>query len=190
MGITGSMLGRKERGQGTFSQREIDIISEVFGVSASEFVESAKTYGNVDSIPVIHMATAGGSWDHGENQEYDGATAVERVDRGSVRHPKAFGIRVTGDSMHPSVAAGDLLICEPVEFEDELPRLVSGRMVVVTLRDERFGDSLQVGRWVWRNPKGFRLNKDNPKYPAQDYELERDRVARLAVVVQVRRDNP
>lgn len=192
LGYTHSMLSKKERGEGRFSQRELDVLSAEFGISTDDLLRGAKEHrvAVTDTIPVVNMASAGVVWSEIENQEFDGENGVERVERGGIKHPKAFGIRVTGDSMHPTVFSGDVLMCEPLEFEEEIPRLVSGRMVVVALRDDRFGDSLQVGRWFWKNARSFRLSKDNPKYPQQDFELDRDRVARLAVVVQVRRDNP
>lgn len=49
-----------------------------------------------------------------------------------IRHPRAFALRVTGDSMAPAIQDGDLVACEPYEGE----ALAPGTIVVALIQGE------------------------------------------------------
>lgn len=88
-----------------------------------------------------------------------------------------FGLRVTGDSMCPSVRAGDVVIVDMTrQWRD-------GDMVVA-----RFGGEGQTLKYVEKEEGGIRLVPENPAYETQ--HVPSHRVEWIGVVVGIYREDP
>lgn len=110
-------------------------------------------------IPVLGWAHAGDA----ETYEEIPASWQDRVPTES-RDPKAFAVKLEGDSMEPKFSSGDVLILQPSgEF-------YNGCLAVIKLKSDGF-----LFRRVERRPDFIRLIPLNPQWIVED--LPNDQVA-------------
>ena len=106
----------------------------------------------VRMIPVIGWAHAGDP----ENYEEIPDSWQERVPT-ECRDPKAFAVRLEGDSMGPAYAEGDLLIVQPGE------EIYSGCLAVIKMHSDGY-----VFRRIEIRKVFLRLIPLNPQWPAEE----------------------
>ena len=92
-----------------------------------------------------------------------------------------FALRVSGDSMVPTMMNGDLAICRRIDPYDNGVPVNLGDMVVVTTDDHESA----FYRWVRSEGARVLLAKDNPNYDGR--WIERESIVALAKVTGVLR---
>lgn len=107
-------------------------------------------------IPVLGFAHAGLA----ENYEEIPEDWQDKVPA-SIRDPKAFAVRLEGDSMEPKFCTGDVLILKPSG------EVYSGCLAVLKLKDDGF-----VFRRVERRAEFVRLIPLNPQWPTEEMPNE------------------
>jgi SAM-dependent methyltransferase/SOS-response transcriptional repressor LexA len=95
-----------------------------------------------------------------------------------VAHPRRFVVRITGDSMEPTLSQGDLVV-----FEYHRALRESGRIVIVA----EFGDGAQAGECAVKRLRaeagGLRIVSDNPVYPPRKLAEPAPRYPILGVAI-------
>lgn len=183
-----SNAGRKIKGETSITHAERVKIASLFGHTLEDFDaqwEAAASAGP-RGIPVINRAPAGDviDYNHQQGGEAEYHDAWQYIDRGLIGAEDAFAVVVVGDSMEPTLRAGDLCVFLPV-IEDRKSRQPQASQIVFVRFNEdgpRSGCCLcrlavmEDGRWL--------LSKDNPKYPP--IVTEPGHVARLAILAERR----
>ena len=108
--------------------------------------------GGTRMIPVIGWAHAGDAGNYEEIPE----SWQERVPT-ECRDPKAFAVRLEGDSMAPAYAEGDLLIVQPGE------EIYSGCLAVIKMHSDGY-----VFRRIEIRKDFLRLIPLNPQWPSEE----------------------
>ena len=170
-----SFLSRKENGRVRFKEHEIESVAQVFGMTVDELKSGAGS--EMFSIPIEGMASASPSYNDEQQREY-----LRLPHEGLSEN--AYAVEVGGDSMHPTIKSGDVLVCEPVDLATNMYTVLDGSCVVLSLRNQ-MGVTNQVGRWAWLAQTGFMLLKDNPTYPTQKFQFADNEIYRLGRVVKL-----
>ena len=108
-------------------------------------------------IPILGCVRAG--YDYFAEENIEGFMYVE--DRLKATYPDAFCLRVTGDSMEPTLSHGDILICSPNV------RVRTGDLAIICVN----GDIGTVKR-VRIDRTGITLIPDNKQYKERKYTPE------------------
>lgn len=187
--IDPSNMSRKIRGETKITHAERVKIAAVFGLPLTDFdaqwQETARP--GPHGIPVINRAPAGEviDYNHQQGGEAEYHDAWQYIDRGMIGAEDAFAVVVVGDSMEPTLRAGDLCVFLPV-LEGVKSRQPQPRQIVfVRYNDDapRQGCCLcrlsvmEDGKWL--------LTKDNPTYPPM--VADPAHVARLSILSEHRR---
>lgn len=170
IGQSNVTIGFRERGKLRWDDDDIDAFLKAIGATRKD-LQSALAELPVErkispTIPMIPtLAAAGRYWiDRGDAHEYPDGT--RQIPRGvHTTHPQAFAVPVEGESMEPFFKAGDVILCEPIEDEEDRGRLRQGAVVVAWVapgviqssktRQPPKGAALippggVVGRWEWQ----------------------------------------
>jgi transcriptional regulator with XRE-family HTH domain len=209
VGLSFTTIGDRERGLGRdLDDEELDAYLKAVGATRKDL---EREMGQVvvptritDTIPLLPtIASAGRAWlDRGDAQDFpDGTKQVPRGRRAT--HPAAFAVTVEGTSMQPLFQPGDIIVCEPIEDEEDADRLQDGRVVVAWTHPAvgqsqgkaiKPPDGLQlippagfVGRWEWRADRSAVIRKDNGHHQAVWIPAVHDGRVFLAVVAEFTR---
>jgi len=208
VGLSFTTIGDRERGLGReLDDTEIDAYLKAIGATRKDLEKSLAEVKlsprTSPTIPLLaNLASAGRYWiDRGDNHEFpDGTRHIPRGVR--VTHPQAFAVPVEGDSMEPFFRAGDVIMCEPIEDEEDRGRLRQGAVVVAwtspSVAQSAKGkkppkDTILippggvVGKWEWQPDQSAILRKDNSHHQAVWIPAEHDGRVLLAVVVEFNR---
>jgi hypothetical protein len=210
MGISGVAYGNRERGVTQIGEDWLGRFLHTIRMDRAEFdnlvrripVQSVTPSADIPLYP--NLASAGKrAFMPDETDE----AWMETVVRGtSSRHPGAFAAKIHGDSMAPLIVHGDVVICEPLDDEDD-SELYDGRVVVAfgtnvsstgdytrvdgevkpKARAVIVPDGGMIGQWAWLEGRSGELRKVNAKYQPVLIPARHDGTIRLAVVVEVRR---
>jgi hypothetical protein len=208
IGQTNVTIGSRERGRLRWDDDDIDAYLKAIGATRrdleraiADVVVPTKATDTIPLLPTI--ASAGRAWlDRGDAQDFpDGTKQVPRGRRAT--HPAAFAVTVEGTSMQPLFQPGDIIVCEPIEDEEDVDRLQDGRVVVCWTHPAvqqsqgktiKTPDGLQlippagfVGRWEWRADRSAVIRKDNGHHHAVWIPAAHDGRVFLAVVVEFTR---
>ena len=107
-------------------------------------------------VRVISWAQAGEAIDYEDIVDYDDLVETTITD------PKAFAIRIKGDSMSPRIEEGDVVVVMPSE------RPISGDTVIARLKDD--GVICKLFHLTGKNGRTFRLTSYNLAYPQMERE--------------------
>ena len=122
LGITRQAYSNYEAGLREPDYATLRALSGLFGCSADRLIGNAVECGGT-RIPIL--GTVKGGYDRLAQQEYEGYAAADVADP-----DEYFYLRVTGDSMAPQIAQGDLaLIHSQQEVEN-------GQIAVILLQDD------------------------------------------------------
>lgn len=165
-----SLVARRERGLTPVRPHERKEFAKAFGISIEEFDDEWRSLAKVPrsvsglGIAVINVAAAGAI---AENDEYgiDSGQGYEYIDRGSIGDDLAFGVKVDGDSMEPTLVKGDIVVFSPIK---NVPRpskpLKSGDIVYARFSADTEQEGGTIARWQETAPGEGVLVKDNPEY--------------------------
>lgn len=206
MGISQVAYGNRERSVTTITEDWLAEFLDKIRMERAEFDSIAKripvqSLVPSEDIPLYSNLAAAGQ--RAFVPEDEGDEWTQTMDRGEIsKHPRAFAVRVEGDSMEPRVLHGDIVVCEPVDDEYGIGSLTDGRMVVLwggvsEVTDyQRDGDRKakpmivptggMVGLWAWTDG-GAELRKVNTRYQPVSIPAQHDGTLRVAVVVELRR---
>jgi transcriptional regulator with XRE-family HTH domain len=207
-GVHFTTVSARERGELGLEDDDIDAYLKAIGATRrdleraiADVVVPTKATDTIPLLPTI--ASAGRAWlDRGDAQDFpDGTKQVPRGRRAT--HPAAFAVTVEGTSMQPLFQPGDIIVCEPIEDEEDVDRLQDGRLVVCWTHPAvqqsqgkviKPPDGLQlippagfVGRWEWRPDRSAVIRKDNGHHQAVWIPAAHDGRVFLAVVVEFTR---
>jgi transcriptional regulator with XRE-family HTH domain len=208
MGVSFTTIGARERGKLGLDDDDVDAYLKAIKADRRELEKTLATIvvqpKATDTIPLLPtIASAGRAWlDRGDAQDFpDGTKQVPRGRRAT--HPAAFAVTVEGTSMQPLFQPGDIIVCEPIEDEEDVDRLQDGRVVVAWTHPAvqqsqgkaiKTPDGLQlippagfVGRWEWRADRSAVIRKDNGHHQAVWIPAAHDGRVFLAVVVEFTR---
>lgn len=119
--------------------------------------------GKVKYVPLISQAQAGTM---AATTFTDEAYKGEGVLAFDVKDPKAFGVRITGDSMEKRYPAG----CTAILYPSSKP--VTGDIVVARLREES-GGGVMFKYFTSKNAgRKVILSSENPTHPTVEYDAE------------------
>lgn len=186
--VDSTALGRKEVGKISIKPPEQRQIAQAFGLTYEDFL--ARVNANVRTsgapgIPVINRAPAGQIVDY-EEYGVDSGQGFEYLDWGGVHDELAFAVVVVGDSMEPGIREGDYLVLSSLNVPEPKVRFEDGKIVFVRFAEESRHRGCTLAR-AYKVPDGggWRLQKDNPKYPpvfCADVEI-----GQFAVAIEHRR---
>lgn len=211
MGLSQTAISKREAGKTEideeFGQRLLAVLKKSPDEWARALQASTALAPRVlrDDIPLFDSIAAAGRYMFVADCEQP--QNVQKVDRGTAKHPCAYAVPVHGDSMAPTLLDGDTIICEPIIDEHDEYRLVDGRIVVVFAPDALdavIGDidnqtrqrkaramlvpkAGAVGRWRWTEGRAAIIEKDNPKAVPMHLPAEHVTTLRIAVVIELRR---
>lgn len=144
-----------------------DQIAEANGVSGTYGAKpDVVTVGDVGPpryVPLISMAQAGTM---GPAAFTDGAYQYDGTLMFDVRDNRAFGVRISGDSMAPVYSAGDIAVVYP----SSTPR--SGDLVIARLADHAGGDVLFKLYTPRDGGHRVALTSYNPAYPPAEFSRQ------------------
>jgi phage repressor protein C with HTH and peptisase S24 domain len=132
-------------------------------------------------IPVL-AEVPGGNGDDGRDSYDNGIGHEGYVSRSvvGVQDPKAYCVRVKGDSMAPLLMDGELIACSPQAVEEK--GFEDGKIYAIRFTPER--DSEATVKRVFidpRDPEMIELRPENPRHPTKRIRL--DWIIRAAKVV-------
>jgi transcriptional regulator with XRE-family HTH domain len=181
-GYSVGVLQALEEANGRGSERQLEKIADVLGISIDDLMEGAEpkliheagltgTLGarpnivagpgvkNIRYVPLISFAQAGrmGSYEDAV-YEYEGHVAYDSED------PRAFCVSIRGDSMQPVISEGDVILVYP----SRQPR--NGDMVLARLGDEEGGDVMCKMYSVKDAGRRVILTSYNPVHPPLEFE--------------------
>jgi SOS-response transcriptional repressor LexA len=110
-------------------------------------------------IPVVSWAAAGRAADY-----QDLATQIDETVGSHVTDPNAFAVIIEGDSMEPSFLAGDRVVVAP--------NLEARNGDVVLARLNKGGVMLKKFKRTGPSGQTFRLESENPNYPALEFQAD------------------
>ena len=119
-----------------------------------------RTLGDPDhGIPIINQAPAGEIRDYHECS-IDSGVGFTYIERGTLEGDNLFAVVITGPSMLPRLAEGDIVVFEQLQPDG---RIEPGEVVYARLSDG-IGDGCTVARWRKLPDGRVRLEKDNPDF--------------------------
>ena len=121
-----------------------------------------------DAIPIIQHIRAGKPIGNYTDDDVIGWT------ESSVREPDSFALQVKGDSMHPEIQDGDVVVFGPVRT------FINGRIYAVVLDEEE-----TTVKHVFRRGVGYELVPHNSSYPTKFWP--ENRVTALYRVLEIQR---
>lgn len=191
LGVSKASISQYERGERNFNAATILRWCKALGVTENEVraiagqkIDKARPIGG---IPVLNLAPAGNvlPYDVTDDSETTGIGEIEWGTIDADTHARA--IIVVGDSMEPNIKAGDYLVFAPII--NGWPKLDDGKVVLVRFSEESPHDGWTIARF-YRTPRSSmaKLHKDNHRYPGIDVDMDSDHIARMSVLIQLRRD--
>ena len=148
-------------------------LAEYFGVSTDYILGKSNNRNNdiaVSKIPILGTVKAGYDWLAEENI-IDYITLKENIPNVD----EYYALRITGDSMLPLLAEGDLVI---VHDQDDVE---SGQTAVVLIN----GEEATVKKVVKTN-EGIELHAMNPYYPVKKFTFEDMQKIPVKIIGRVR----
>jgi transcriptional regulator with XRE-family HTH domain len=207
MGMSFTTIADRERGLGRdLDDDEIDAYLKAVGATREDLQSVVATVRvpsrPTDTIPLLpSIASAGRAWlDRGDAQDFPGDTRP--IPRGPfTTHPAAFAITVEGTSMEPYFKSGEVIVCEPIEDENDVARLQNDRTVVAwispAVKQSSLGKPPQgaematpagcIGSWEWLPDHSGLLRKKNTTHKPVWIPAKHDGRVFLAVVVAATR---
>lgn len=157
MSVSPSSIGMYETNKREPNNELILKLSNFFGVSTDYLLgKSDNRNNNITKIPILGTVKAGYDWLAEENI-IDYITLKENIPNVN----EYYALRITGDSMLPLLAEGDLVI---VHDQDNVE---SGQTAVVLIN----GEEATVKKVVKTN-EGIELHAMNPYYPVKKFTFE------------------
>ena len=147
IGLSQSHLSLLEAGKRSLNFDQIEKIAKTFGMSIYEFFDEGINDRRYGPIPVISWVQAGKFDEAVESWEGETVFSIKKVS------PRAFALRVEGDSMEPRFMEGDIIIVDPALGCE------NGDYCVVWLNGE------VTFKKLGKNEKEIRLIALNEKYP-------------------------
>ena len=190
-GIRRSTLSRRERGDGPFTNAEIDALVHAYGLDSETFENLVNDHearavggGATDRmVPVIGNVPAGTLTLHWQIHD-DILNADEWIDAGETSFADTVALRVVGRSMEPIVSPGAMVLCRPFPRDiDNLP-LEDGDLVVVSVSDDAADPGTTLGYWSRRADGRVIIRKANPDYTPVPVNL--DQVCAILFVTEIR----
>ena len=159
LGLEIAGISKLETGRVPLKDEYIVKLAEYFGVSTDYILGKSDNRNNdiaVSKIPILGTVKAGYDWLAEENI-VDYITLKENIPNVG----EYYALRITGDSMLPLLAEGDLVI---VHDQDDVE---SGQTAVVLIN----GEEATVKKVVKTND-GIELHAMNPYYPVKKFTFE------------------
>lgn len=159
LGLEIAGISKLETGRVPLKDEYIVKLAEYFGVSTDYILGKSDNRNNdiaVSKIPILGTVKAGYDWLAEENI-VDYITLKENIPNVD----EYYALRITGDSMLPLLAEGDLVI---VHDQDDVE---SGQTAVVLIN----GEEATVKKVVKTND-GVELHAMNPYYPVKKFTFE------------------
>ena len=159
IGYTRTAISAWEIGRNEPSNTDTIKLAEYFGVSTDYILGKSNNRNSdipVSKIPILGTVKAGYDWLAEENI-IDYITLKENIPNVD----EYYALRITGDSMLPLLAEGDLVI---VHDQDDVE---SGQTAVVLIN----GEEATVKKVVKTND-GIELHAMNPYYPVKKFTFE------------------
>ena len=159
LGLEIAGISKLETGRVPLKDEYIVKLAEYFGVSTDYILGKSDNRNNdiaVSKIPILGTVKAGYDWLAEENI-VDYITLKENIPNVG----EYYALRITGDSMLPLLAEGDLVI---VHDQDDVE---SGQTAVILIN----GEEATVKKVVKTN-EGIELHAMNPYYPVKKFTFE------------------
>lgn len=159
IGYTRTAISAWEIGRNEPSNTDTIKLAEYFGVSTDYLLGKSDNRNSdipVSKIPILGTVKAGYDWLAEENI-VDYITLKENIPNVG----EYYALRITGDSMLPLLAEGDLVI---VHDQDDVE---SGQTAVVLIN----GEEATVKKVV-KTKEGIELHAMNPYYPVKKFTFE------------------
>ena len=159
LGLEIAGISKLETGRVPLKDEYIVKLAEYFGVSTDYILGKSNNRNNdiaVSKIPILGTVKAGYDWLAEENI-VDYITLKENIPNVG----EYYALRITGDSMLPLLAEGDLVI---VHDQDDVE---SGQTAVILIN----GEEATVKKVV-KTKEGIELHAMNPYYPVKKFTFE------------------
>ena len=173
LSISPSAVGMYERDEREPNDEITLKLAEYFGVSTDYLLGKSDNRNSdipVSKIPILGTVKAGYDWLAEENI-VDYITLKENIPNVN----EYYALRITGDSMLPLLAEGDLVI---VHDQDDLE---SGQTAVILIN----GEEATVKKVVKTN-EGIELHAMNPYYPVKKFTFEDMQKIPVKIIGRVR----
>lgn len=173
LGLEIAGISKLETGRVPLKDEYIVKLAEYFGVSTDYILGKSDNRNNdiaVSKIPILGTVKAGYDWLAEENI-VDYITLKENIPNVG----EYYALRITGDSMLPLLAEGDLVI---VHDQDDVE---SGQTAVVLIN----GEEATVKKVVKTN-EGIELHAMNPYYPVKKFTFEDMQKIPVKIIGRVR----
>ena len=173
IGYTRTAISAWEIGRNEPSNTDTIKLAEYFGVSTDYLLGKSDNRNSdipVSKIPILGTVKAGYDWLAEENI-VDYITLKENIPNVG----EYYALRITGDSMLPLLAEGDLVI---VHDQDDVE---SGQTAVVLIN----GEEATVKKVVKTN-EGIELHAMNPYYPVKKFTFEDMQKIPVKIIGRVR----
>lgn len=184
LGVSKTYIWKLENGDRTLSDRWVERIAPVLGVSADTILKKSElTNPNGLDAPLIRtqppvqgkkdLPVLGAAIGGGHTMQFpDNGSVFEYVERPArlIGVPTAFAVYCVGDSMAPRYEPGEILHCHPNR------PLSRGDYVVVECTD---GTGL-IKRYVKGDNQSVTLEQFNP---AKVFQVPRERIKSIALIV-------
>lgn len=173
IGYTRTAISAWEIGRNEPSNTDTIKLAEYFGVSTDYLLGKSDNRNSdipVSKIPILGTVKAGYDWLAEENI-IDYITLKENIPNVD----EYYALRITGDSMLPLLAEGDLVI---VHDQDDVE---SGQTAVVLIN----GEEATVKKVVKTN-EGIELHAMNPYYPVRKFTFEDMQKIPVKIIGRVR----
>lgn len=173
LGLEIAGISKLETGRVPLKDEYIVKLAEYFGVSTDYILGKSNNRNNdiaVSKIPILGTVKAGYDWLAEENI-VDYITLKENIPNVG----EYYALRITGDSMLPLLAEGDLVI---VHDQDDVE---SGQTAVILIN----GEEATVKKVVKTN-EGIELHAMNPYYPVKKFTFEDMQKIPVKIIGRVR----
>ena len=173
LSISPSAVGMYERDEREPNDETTLKLAEYFGVSTDYLLGKSDNRNSdvpISKIPILGTVKAGYDWLAEENI-VDYITLKENIPNVG----EYYALRITGDSMLPLLAEGDLVI---VHDQDDVE---SGQTAVVLIN----GEEATVKK-VIKTKDGIELHAMNPYYPAKKFTFEDMQKIPVKIIGRVR----
>lgn len=171
--------------------------AKAFGLTLDEFdalLDSGQTLSApqdaasrpAGKIPIINSAPAGQTVDYTE-YGIDSRDGYEYIDSFGLAGDGLFAVRVVGQSMEPRVHEGDVLVFRWLNQHaiGGHPPIQDGAVVFVRFASSAHDGGCNVARWYTRAAgRRVQFKKDNPKWPAEEYD--REDIEQIGVLQELR----
>lgn len=187
--ITFSALAQKERGGIKVTPQDRKFVAKAVGESIEKFdarwrgSRIDQSTGEEDGIPVINQAPAGMVIDYTEYGT-DSGQGFKYIDRGQIDDEFAFAVIVVGDSMEPSLFAGDYVIFSPLNVPRPRAVLDRGKTVFVRFGPVAKSHGCCIARYGGMVETKLVFTKDNPG--RKGFTVPPEDIEQLSVAVERR----